>query len=223
MEFTPWPKTPRLFRDAIITEKIDGTNAAVVVERHPFGAFAGGSYPDGVIAGIVGDARDEAGEPVDEFLVGAQSRSRLLGATKQTDNMGFGRWVEANAADLVRVLGEGVHFGEWWGNGIQRGYGLENGDKRFSLFNVHRYSKVLPTHPEDPRPRVPGLGLVPVLDTYTFSTERVESVLKALATEGSHAAPGFMRPEGVVVFHSQSRSVFKALLENDDQPKGAVS
>ncbi len=219
MEFTAWPKTPRLFRDAVITEKIDGTNAAVVVERHPFGAFAGGSYPDGVIAGIVGDARDEAGEPVDEFLVGAQSRSRLLGATKQTDNMGFGRWVEANAADLVRVLGEGVHFGEWWGNGIQRGYGLPEGDKRFSLFNVHRYGKLLAAAPTE----IPGLGLVPVLDAYTFSTERTREVLARLAETGSQAAPGFMRPEGVIVFHSQSRSVYKALLENDDVPKGAVS
>ena len=220
MEFTAWPKTPRLFRDAVITEKIDGTNAAVVVERHPFGAFAGGSYPAGTIAGIIGDARDEAGEPVDEFLVGAQSRSRLLGATKQTDNMGFGRWVEANAANLVRALGEGVHFGEWWGNGIQRGYGLPEGDKRFSLFNVHRYQKLLDAYEGEP---IPGLGVVPVLDTYTFSTERTEKVLKELADTGSQAAPGFMRPEGIVVFHSQSRSVYKALLENDHLPKGQVA
>jgi hypothetical protein len=29
--FKPWPKLPRLFRDVIITEKIDGTNAAVII------------------------------------------------------------------------------------------------------------------------------------------------------------------------------------------------
>ncbi len=32
MEFVGWPKTPRLFRDVTITEKIDGTNAAVIVD-----------------------------------------------------------------------------------------------------------------------------------------------------------------------------------------------
>ena len=69
---------------------------------------------------------------------------------------------------------------------------------------------------------IPGLGVVPVLDTYTFSTERTEKVLKELAATGSQAAPGFMRPEGIVVFHSQSRSVYKALLENDHLPKGQV-
>lgn len=33
MEFKPWGKTPRLFRDITITEKIDGTNSAIIV-RH---------------------------------------------------------------------------------------------------------------------------------------------------------------------------------------------
>lgn len=31
IEFRAWPKTPRLFRDIVVTEKIDGTNAAVIV------------------------------------------------------------------------------------------------------------------------------------------------------------------------------------------------
>ena len=30
-EFKPWPKTPRLYRKITITEKIDGTNGAVIV------------------------------------------------------------------------------------------------------------------------------------------------------------------------------------------------
>ena len=32
-EFVEFPKMARLFRDAIITEKLDGTNAAVVVRE----------------------------------------------------------------------------------------------------------------------------------------------------------------------------------------------
>jgi hypothetical protein len=31
-EFREWPKTPRLFRTIVVTEKIDGTNAAIHVE-----------------------------------------------------------------------------------------------------------------------------------------------------------------------------------------------
>lgn len=31
LEFTPWPKTFRMNRDVIVTEKIDGSNAAVKV------------------------------------------------------------------------------------------------------------------------------------------------------------------------------------------------
>ena len=36
------------------------------------------------------------------------------------------------------TLGPGRHFGEWWGHGIQRNYGLK--EKRFSLFNVQRWA-----------------------------------------------------------------------------------
>jgi len=31
--FQPWPKTPRLNRDCIVTEKIDGTNSAIVIDE----------------------------------------------------------------------------------------------------------------------------------------------------------------------------------------------
>lgn len=37
---------------------------------------------------------------------------------------------------------------------------------------------------------------------------------------GSEAAPGFMHPEGVVIFHSQSGALFKKTFENDEAGKG---
>lgn len=125
IEFKPWPKTPRLFRSILITEKIDGTNAAVIITS------------DGTVA--------------------AQSRNRLVTPGKLTDNYGFARWVEENADELRDVLGTGHHYGEWYGSGIGRNYGLTNGDKRFALFNVNRYQNV--PHLD----RVPGLDVVPVL------------------------------------------------------------
>lgn len=43
--------------------------------------------------------------------------------------------------------------------------------------------------------------------------------LQKLRAEGSMAAPGFMRPEGVVVFHGHSGTLFKVTLEKDEVPK----
>lgn len=87
----------------------------------------------------------------DEGIIQFGSRSRYI--TPADDNYGFARWAEAHKDELIK-LGPGRHFGEWWGSGIQRGYGLKNGDKRFSLFNVGRWTpETLPA----------CVGLVPVL------------------------------------------------------------
>jgi hypothetical protein len=67
-----------------------------------------------------------------EFLAG--SRTRWI--TPEDDNFGFSRWAHENKDDLL-TLGPGRHFGEWWGSGIQRKYGLT--EKRFSLFNTSRW------------------------------------------------------------------------------------
>src|SRR5271170_4782953 len=65
----------------------------------------------------------------------AGSRSQWI--TPEQDNFGFARWVAENKEELLK-LGPGSHFGEWWGAGIQRRYDLK--EKRFSLFNTHRWS-----------------------------------------------------------------------------------
>jgi hypothetical protein len=38
--------------------------------------------------------------------------------------------------------------------------------------------------------------------------------------QGSRAATGFMKPEGVVVFHVSGNVGFKKTIEKDDEPKG---
>jgi hypothetical protein len=209
LEFAPWPKTPRLFRDAIITEKIDGTNAAIHVRAVDSQVQLAG--------GVV--VETEAGPR----LVGAQSRKRLI--APGDDNFGFAAWVHEHAALLADWLGEGVHFGEWWGSGIQRGYGLPRGERRFSLFNVSRYAGLAAdaTVPASMTAGDIGLGVVPVLSRHTFDTEQVRVTLAALERRGSQAAPGFMRPEGVVVYHSAAGCVFKALLDGDALPKSLAA
>lgn len=197
--FEAWPKTPRLFRDMIVTEKIDGTNAAVIIEPHH------GEYDPSATLVI---------HPTEgRMIVGAQSRKRLI--TPDADNFGFARWVYDNAADLAHLLGPGRHFGEWWGSGIQRGYGLTNGEKRFSLFNVNRYAGISGVFKD--------VDVVPTLYTGPFDLAAVEGLLYGLMNRGSTAAPGFMRPEGVVVYHEAAGQTFKALIENDSEPKGTAA
>jgi hypothetical protein len=178
IEFKEFPKIARLNREVIVTEKIDGTNAAVVIVDDGAGGYA----------------------------VGAQSRSRVI--TPADDNFGFARWVQDHQAELS-MLGPGHHFGEWWGSGIQRGYGLT--EKRFSLFNVSRWA--------DPAVRPACCHVVPVLAT-GVAFDPVIAGLTWLRNGGSVAAPGFMKPEGVVAFHTQGNLLFKATLEKDEEWKG---
>jgi hypothetical protein len=135
----------------------------------------------------------------DDGTVTAGSRSRWL--TANEDNFGFAAWVAENA-DELRKLGPGYHYGEWWGKGIQRNYGQNR--RRFSLFNVFL---------GDDRPAC--CDLVPVLYEGPFTTGAIDACLEDLAWEGSKAAPGFMKPEGVVVFHRQGNVMFKKTLEGD--------
>lgn len=172
--FVEFPKMPRLSREIIVTEKIDGTNAQVHITE---------------------DGRIFAG-----------SRTRWI--TPEADNFGFATWVRDNADDLMK-LGPGSHFGEWWGAGIQRRYGQTV--KRFSLFNVDRWSWA------EKRPAC--CEVVPVLYRGNFCTDEINECLLRLRENGSHAAPGFMNPEGVVVFHLAGRVGFKKTLHKDEVPK----
>ncbi len=183
-EFIAWPKIARLNRDIVITEKIDGTNAAVICTED------GGVY--------------------------AQSRKRLI--TPESDNFGFARWVAEHADELYAGLGVGHHFGEWYGSGIQRGYGLDH--RRFALFNTARWTDA-DSLDGDYVPELPACcEVVPVLYTGAFSKVAVNLACGYLRRNGSVAAPGFMQPEGVVVWHTAARTSFKVTLEGDAQPKG---
>jgi hypothetical protein len=61
--------------------------------------------------------------------------------------------------------------------------------------------------------------VVPVLIRETFNTEAIQRCLEVLREHGSYAAPGFMKPEGVVVYHIAGGVGFKKTLDKDDVPK----
>lgn len=139
------------------------------------------------------------------------SRSRWI--TPEDDNHGFAKWCEANREELLK-LGPGRHFGEWWGSGIQRGYGLTKGDKRFSLFNTSRWS--------DDAVRPTCCHVVPVLYSGPNTPGAMEYYLANLELNGSEAAHGFMDPEGVVMFHTAANVSFKKTIKKDEMPKSFV-
>lgn len=192
--FEMFPKIARLSREVIISEKIDGTNTQILITE------------DG------------------QILTG----SRIRWITPSDDNFGFAKWVEEHRTEILK-LGVGRHFGEWWGNGIQRGYGLPKGDRRFSLFNVRRWA-LFGTEPQRITMPDPGIekyqdilpeciGLVPILYDGLFDTAVIDEILDNLELNGSYAVRGFMKPEGIVVFHTAGNIGFKKTLEKDDTPK----
>ncbi len=194
IEFKPFPKVPRLSRECVITEKIDGTNASIWI-LNPF------------LDGIPPEAF-RVGYGVYQFAVVAASRRRFL--TPEKDNFGFARWVQAHAEALVLELGYGTHFGEWWGSGIQRGYGLEKGEKRFSLFNTSLWA-------EDECLEL--CSVVPTLYRGLFETDAICNVLCYLQDTGSLAAPGFMKPEGIMIHHAAANQLFKKTVDGDEGQK----
>lgn len=188
MEFAEFPKMARLSREIIITEKIDGTNAQLAIvelDGHP---VEGAVYQSGGLALYAG------------------SRTRWI--TPEDDNFGFAKWAFENAEELLK-LGIGRHFGEWWGGGIQRKYGVS--EKRFSLFNVSRW--------EGDAVRPACCLVVPTLYRGEFTSEAAEIALAELRANGSRAAPGFMKPEGIVLYHVAAGIGFKKTLEKDELPK----
>ena len=184
-DFQKFNKIPRLSRECVITEKIDGTNGLIYIGE------------DG------------------EFLTG--SRSRWI--TPEKDNHGFSRWANEHKNELMQ-LGIGFHYGEWWGSGIQRGYNLIKGEKRFSLFNTGIWVKDKTILLLDKQQYCPECCyVVPLLYRGKFDTDLIEMVIQQLKISGSKCSSGFMNPEGIVIFHTQGRLYFKKTILNDDKPK----
>lgn len=192
-----WSKISRFQRDWEITEKVDGTNGILLWhdEYHP--EFCLGQ-----------DSLLNLGTGEDTLLyLYAGSRTRWL--TVKEDNHGFAKWAQ-EWGPFLATLGKGRHFGEWYGSGIQRGYGLV--EKRFALFDVNKYEK---------RMMPPGVDVVPLLGRHNGANinEQIADCLDFLRDEGSLISKGYSQPEGIVLRHSQSGERFKVLCEGDEIPK----
>lgn len=182
--FQSWPKIARLDNEVMtVSEKLDGTNACVQFQPIP-------DQPQPEFPGQLGP------QP---YILGVQSRTRLI--TPVDDNYGFATWVYANQESLFVDLGYGTHFGEWFGAGIQRKYGLA--EKHFALFNTHLWNDKRGTF------ETPNLEVVPLLYTGPVEIEMLRHVESDLRHNGSRAVPGWMTPEGVVAYLTASRISWK--------------
>ncbi len=203
LEFQPFPKVSRWSRPVTISEKIDGTNAQVVISIEQLDYM-----PDDTVIAL-----RAAGDTVEVMRAGSRSRWVTPNADgKDNDNAGFAAWCVENRDELFK-LGEGQHFGEWWGQSITRKYGLT--EKRFSLYNTSRWSDELGARPA-------CCHVVPVLFEGLLEQTTVDRVMSQLSQFGSVAAPGFMKPEGIMIYHHAANMIFKKTLLRDEVPKGQV-
>ncbi len=191
--FQEFKKIPRLSRDIIITEKIDGINGVIFIDENN-NIFAGSR---------------------NRWLWGS-----IQGEEIHNDNHGFAQWVRDNREELLK-LGQGYHYGEWWGSGIQRGYGLVKGEKRFSLFNAGRWveNATSPLRDEKQEYCPKCCYVVPILYCGIFEQTAILVALDELAIKGSITSPGFMKPEGIIIYHAAGKQYFKKTLENDEKGK----
>ena len=135
----------------------------------------------------------------DGSIVGVQSRKRLI--TPEDDNFGFASWVVQHSDELLS-LGDGYHYGEWAGPGIQKNpHALS--EKTFFLFNTFRWN------PDNPN-RPACCSVVPVLFCGELSEDEIPyllTILEADATEGQ-------TPEGVVVYYHAFRKYTKHTIKS---------
>ena len=164
IEFKSWGKIKRDNPlNVTITEKIDGTNACVIIQ--------------------------------DNEVVGAQSRKRLI--TKDDDNYGFAQWAEDNSSDLIR-LGDGYHYGEWAGVGIQKNpHKLDK--KELFLFNTFRWNENNLNLPI-------CCNVVPVLFSGLLEIITIDNVMRDLLDKAD--AQGYTA-EGIVIYSHAFRQYTK--------------
>jgi len=199
-EFIEFPKIARFSRDIIVTEKIDGTNSSIFIQHAALEVEEENGlsilHSDPTILAIK-----------DNYTIRAGSKSKWI--TPKDDNFGFASWVKMNS-DCLFDLGEGHHFGEWWGSGIQRVYGLSKADRRFSLFNTVRWGD------EGTEKRPDCCSVTPILYQGEFCTFKIKEAFEELEKTGSKAAPGFMKPEGIIIYHTAADMCFKKTFEKDE-------
>jgi len=195
-EFIKFPKIPHSNKEkVIVTEKLDGINGQIAIITASLAYY---NYHKSIIIAVEAIPED----PDNFYMMLVGSHNRYI--TPEQDNFGFATWVKDNSEELFK-LGDGRHYGEWYGKGIQRGYGLE--DKRFALFDALRFGAHNPNTPK-------CCEVVTILESTSQEDLNLTHWLNVLHDSGSVHVEGFLQPEGVVATYIRSGSRVKRTLEN---------
>jgi hypothetical protein len=196
-EFVGFPKMARWSREVIVSEKIDGTNAQVLIT--PEGKMLCGSRtrwitPEDDNFGFAAWCRDH------------KEQLLMLGPGRH-----FGEWW---GSGIQRAYGckKGERFlslfnvGRWCLHG-EEPKPIISADPR-----IVKVQDVLP----------PCVGLVPVLWRGNMDDLNIAEIMYELWYLGSKAVPSFMNPEGIVIWHVAGNVGFKKTFDKDNQPKGGT-
>lgn len=220
LEFKSYPKTPRLKNLHVrITQKLDGTNGVIAIEKlnyeldKPRYCFKVGSRNQWLPSPEEMQQRDEEISKWKKLkeqykTVPFEDLFPYVGhkPEKLHDNHGFSKWAHENKEALIRLLGEGYHYGEWCGAGIQNGEGLK--EKGFYLFSPRsRYLKLELDGINDKIDILNSINIyfVPELYNGTIGEEPItitgiiQYAMARLYNDGSRIGNGSVKPEGVIV------------------------
>ena len=66
---------------------------------------------------------------------------------------------------------------------------------------------------------------MPVLTRCNFDVinDAIHECMEHLKCKGSFAVPGYMNPEGIVVYFTSSGTYMKKTIENDEKPKSCTT
>ncbi|KAB8035887.1 hypothetical protein GCL60_16790 [Silvanigrella paludirubra] len=159
-DFKKFNKINALYKAKMtITQKLHGTNALIYI------------YFDGMTGNL-------------DLICG--SRTRWI--TPQDDNYGFAKFIHENKEEFIDKLGEGYHYGEWVGFGINSGEGLDN--RNLILFDWQKFhNKPLPER----------TNTIPVLYHGEINFNIINEKMEYLKNNGSELVKGFMNVEGIVI------------------------
>lgn len=204
--FEEFPKIARLSRRCVVTEKLDGINAQVIITD------------DGQIGAASRTRLIMPEDDISGFAAWVQpNREELL---KLGPGRHFGEWWGS---------GIGKRYGGQ-GNPVPKTFSLFNVSRWYDG-NAPRFVKgcwnagYAPVYLDDCWPGIQAAphccSVVPVLYVGDFDSQKIEGVIDELRANGSRAAPG-CKAEGVIVYHEKARLYFKKTLENDEEGKSSA-
>lgn len=188
-EFQEFRKIPRLSREIIITEKIDGTNGLIYINDDCTEIYAGSK------SRWLDDHNDNFGF----YHWAMDNKEELL---KLGKGYHYGEWMGKGIQRNYGITEKRFYLfnvGRWVKNEI-----TESGNSY-----LQEKQEYCPS----------CCYVVPELYHGMFNTEVISKYLESLRNNGSRAVPGFMDAEGIVIYHIPSRYYFKKTIKNDEKGK----